>query len=256
MLPKIRVNYWSCSKFADFVRGTKKPYALEAKDWKKWHKEAKEKHPLRYWMAEKLLKKLQNIVYLPSDIYNSIKNYIDNRFITKTHCLKTGLKPGKYYELDDRILYALFNELTEFVEIETAHMFSHALKNKGKYKFKKRRCPQAGIDYLKWASRIKENNKPTLQAVHARAILRLYNWWKKRPNRPDPIQASGWDKFCETHKEEDLGFFPEHPVVDDLNSYKERRKILRKVIQIEEKYEKEDTKMLIELIQIRKSLWT
>ena len=30
---KNRFNYWTCSKFADFVRGEKKPFALEWGEW-------------------------------------------------------------------------------------------------------------------------------------------------------------------------------------------------------------------------------
>ena len=41
--PKTRINYWSCSKFADFIRGEKKPYALEWGKWDEWNKEQRKK---------------------------------------------------------------------------------------------------------------------------------------------------------------------------------------------------------------------
>lgn len=243
-----RSKYWSCSKFADFIRGTKKPSALEWKEWEKWHKETKNKSPIRYWLAEEFLKKLQNFFYFPCDIYKSIHSYYRNRFVDKTHCLKTGLRPGGYYELDERILYGLFNELKEFVECDLAHTNSFCSKNK-KYKFKKGRCPESGIDYLKWASKLKQKNKLTPQATASRQILKLYQWWENRPNRPDPADVSGWSKHCEESKLES------DDILFDHNRSDQSKKILQKMQKIEDKYEKEDENMLTELIKIRKHLW-
>lgn len=250
---KHRWNYWNCSKFADFVRGEKKPYALTQEEWQDWKNSLKQKHPFRYYLSEVILNKIQNIVYFPSDIFNSIRSYIDNRFVTKTHYLKTGLKPGVYHELDERIIYGLFNELKEFIEREQAHIQSwHAEK---KYKFIKGKCPEAGIDYLKWASELKYDEscgmskedpnygEPTHQALSSRKILELYNWWNNRPNRKDPMDLSGWSEYCKTKK---LG----------TQTDEEGKEILDKLQKIEEEQEKEDDEMLIELIKLRKSLWT
>lgn len=236
---KLRINYWTCSKFANFVRGSKKPSSLTSEDWNKWHKETKEKNPWRYWLAEDFLKILQDICYFPYDIYRTIKSYIRNRFIDKIHYLKTDLEPGQYYDLDTRILHGLFNELVDFVEIELASLMRY-YKDKN-YKFKKGRCVQAGLDHLDWAISLTygndfnldkkdpKYNESTPQAKSSKKILELYNWWKNRPNRVDPFDV---------HKKE-----------NDKNWYK-------KVNKMENFYEKEDTKMLIELIKIRNSLWT
>jgi len=117
---KFRSNYWSCSKFADWVRGEKKPSALTLEEWDDWRDNQRKSNNWRYWFADKLLNKLQNFFNFPRDVYYSIKTYIDNRFVTKTHYLKTGLEPGHYYELDHRIINGLFNELVAFVEEEQA----------------------------------------------------------------------------------------------------------------------------------------
>lgn len=176
----------------------------------------------------------------PCDVWTSFSSYFRNRFVKKTHVLKTGLKPGLYHELDERILHGLFNELKDFVEVETAGRMRHS---KAKYLFKKGRCPEAGLDHLRWASGLKfgENDlvskkdshygKPTPQAISASKILELYYWWLDRPNRPDPMEESG---FAE--KNEDRTF--------------------KKLQSIEKKYSKDDEKMLIALIKIRKELWT
>lgn len=235
-----RIDYWTCSKFADWIRGTPKPLALEWEAWDTWHEEAKQKHSMRYWIADELLDYIQDFVNLPMDIYHTIEVYIRNRFIDKLQYLKTGLKPGEYYDLDWRILNALFYELVELVETDYAHMGSWGEKKK--YKFVKGRCAEAGLDYLDWAINLKYGDDhgflkddklygcPTEQAKAAQKTLELYNWWKNRPNRPDP-----YDLFTEE---------------------KDGKYYYKKIVKMEDFYEKEDTKMLIDLIKIRGHLWT
>jgi len=236
-----RFNYWACSKVSNWIRGNTKPGALSWGEWDTWHKLAKKKHPLRYWMAEEGLTILQDIVYLPSDIIYTIRIYIKNRFIDKIHYIRTGLKPGEYYDLDYRILNGLFYELVEFVESEQAHLMKVYEKERN-YKFINGRCVRAGLDYLNWACNLrldenygltkddKDYGKLTDQAKTAYKILKLYNWWKNRSNRLDPH-----DVFS---KEKDGKYY------------------YREIQKLEEAYEQEDTKMLIKLIKIRGSLWT
>lgn len=235
-----RFNYWSCSRLSNWIRGNNKPGALSWGEWDIWHKLAKKKHPIRYWIAEEGLTLLQDIVYLPSDILYTIRVYIRNRFIDKIHYLRTGLKPGEYYDLDYRILNGLFYELVEFVESEQAHLMK-AYEERD-YKFINGRCPQAGLDYLDWACNLKldesyglslndkDYGKPTSQAKSAQKILELYHWWKNRPSRPNP-----YDLFS---KEKDGKYY------------------YKKIHDLEKAYDKEDTKMLIKLIKVRGALWT
>jgi len=250
---RTRLNLWNCSKFADFIRGTKKPYALGWNEWEDWRKNAQKDHPFRYYLSETVLEKIQDIIYFPYDFYHTISIYIHNRFIDKTHYLKTGLEPGHYYEFDYRILHGLFNELVDYVEVELAHL--NKWDNNKKYTFKSGRCVEAGLDHLNWAKSLvndesmgynkeeKDYGKPTQQAKVAKKILELYNWWKNiRPNRPDPHDVAGF-------KEQDC---------DDILSSKRNKKLeksLRIIQDTEEQYDKEDTKMMVDLIKIRKSIW-
>ena len=253
MLIRSRYNYWSSSSLADFIRGTKKPYALEWKAWDDWHNKAKAKHPIRYWIAEKGLKNLQNFILFPFDLYNTIKIYIQNRWIDQTHVLKTGLKPGEYYEFDYKVLYGLFNELSDYVEIELAAT-SRYDKSK-KFKFVNGRSREAGMNHLDWAASLVYNEeygtskdskyygKITPQAISAQKVRELYLWWKDiRPNRPDPSITYKYENFKEKFFASGLS--------------KEYKQTLSNIIKIEKQYEKEDTNKLIELIKIRKEIWT
>ena len=77
-----RSNYWSCSKFADWLRGTPKPIAGTSEEWDDWNKAAETKHPIRYWLAEEALDRIQKFINWPLDQLYDIKYYINNRWVT------------------------------------------------------------------------------------------------------------------------------------------------------------------------------
>lgn len=249
-----RINYWSTSKVADFIRGEDKPHALGWHEWDEWHKDVKRRKPVRYWLSENGLKILQNTIYYPYDLYHTIEIYVRNRWIDKTHILNTGLKPGQYYEFDYKVLHGLFYELTDYVEKELAGM--QTWHNEKKYKFSKGRCVEAGLDYLEWACNLKYDNsyglkkkdknygKPTHQAISSQKVRELYEWWTiTRPNRPDPYVVAKYNDN----------------ITDSIFKNKvtaKQRAAINKVEKIEQQYENEDTEKLIELIKIRRELWT
>lgn len=238
---KTRIHRWSCGKFANWIRGSDKPYALEWDKWEEWKKEQKKQRPFRYWLSDTFLKKLQDIVYFPVDVYRTIKVYVRNRYIDKLQYLHTGLKPGEYYDLDRRILHALFNELVDFVELELAASMKWD-KDKN-YKFVKGRCQQAQDDYFKWANHLKHQGWLTEQAKASRKIQKLYEWWKnERPNRIDPFSSSEFSYDIDE-------------IIDHKN-IKQKQKKIKKAYDLELEQEDEDTRMLIELIKIRNHLWT
>lgn len=276
----MRSRYWSCSKFADWLRGTAKPKAGTADEWDTWNDEAKAKHSFRYWLAEEGLDAIQNFIHWPTDKLYSIKYYINNRWVTKTHALTAhprDIKPGQWQDVGYRFLPCLMNELVDFVEIETAwsHIAWSDKDAKAKYKapfwatgwFRWRtwRCPQAGLDHLDWAMTLtnaewlEEDKKheavPTQQAIAAREIKELYTWWTEvYPNRPDPYDASGWSSYCEETRKLNGGRLFGSKTTKELKKKSDQaHKLLQK---IEKQYRDEDEKMMIRLIKIRESLWT
>lgn len=264
-----RIRYWSCTKFADWLRGTKKPAYATSTEWENWRLDSEKLKPFRHWLAEELLDKIQDVVYWPYDQFTHIKSYINNRWVTKTHCLTASpnhIKPGQWCDLSDRILFCLFNELTDFVEIEVAwhHVtFDPAARDRYKvpwyrrtfFRIKDWRCPDAGIEHLVWASGLTNENELTNQAIASKEILTLYRWWKEvHANRPDPHEVGGWTAYCESKNH---SF---HSMIgQDENTPEEQLQCataLQETTRIEQEYAKEDEEMLIRLIRVRESLWT
>jgi hypothetical protein len=275
-------NYWSCTKFADWVRGTNKLSAATSEEWDEWRTTAQMRHNFRYWVAEELLDNIQGFfLYIPERL-NDVRYYINNRFISKSHALTADprdIRPGNWCDVGNRFLPCLFKELVDFVEIEQAWhhcMWSDEAKTKfnvpwwrsGWLRWRTWRCPEAGLEYLKWASELtwgddeyldkddERYGKPTSQAVYAKEIIELYTWWTiTYRNRPDPYEASGWTAACEASRIANggrLSFSEEKDPVLKKASDK-AHKLLQK---IEADYEKEDEQMMIRLIKIRQSLWT
>ena len=275
----MRRNYWTCSKFADWLRGTAKGGAKTGLEWRQWKKASKEKHPIRYWIAEEGLDQLQDFIFWPIDKLYAIKYWIVNRYVSKTHALTSNLKKGQYHEIDTRMIHCLFDELVNFVEIEQAwshivwddkahKMFEVPWYAKGWFRTRTWRDPEAGISYLTWASKLtfKEDygfepsdpnyGKPTPQAETATETLVLYYWWKDiRPARPDPHDASGWTELCNRRRSNvDADMWWIEDQTDDEKA--ETRSSLDICNKLEAEYDKEDEDMLIRLIKIRRGLWT
>lgn len=280
----MRSHYWTCSSFADWLRGTTKLKCGTGEEWAEWEDRAKRDFPVRWWLAEEGLDYLQKIVFWIPDKLHAVKYYINNRWVTRTHALTAhprDIARGTWCDVGNRFLPCLFNELVDFVEVELA-WWQIAWDNEGREKYKAPfwatgwfrwrtwRCPQAGLDNLKWQSGLvakedyglnpgdKGYGEPTQQAVSAKEILDLYKWWTEvYPNRPDPYDASGWSEYCDRMREEKGDGVR---WIGAESSVKETRALGKKALKlshkIEQAYEKEDTEMLTRLVKIRHALWT
>ena len=275
-------KYWTCSKFADWVRGTPTLKAGTAEQWDAWEAKARIKK-FRYWLADDGIRMVEDFVcYVPNKLY-SIKYYVNNRWVTKTHALTANardIKPGSWRDVGDRFLPCLFNELQDFVETELAwwhiawdsegrEKYKAPFWSKGWFRWRTWRCPQAGLDNLEWQRKLvfeKEEcgdrvdliGKPTPQAVKAQEILDLYTWWTEvYHNRPDPHDASGWSKYCDDCRDE-LGGGALAMLKDTKSPAlkKQGDKAHKLLHKIEAAYEKEDEQMMIRLVKVRHGLWT
>jgi hypothetical protein len=278
----MRSRYWSHGKFAKWIintfGGVQCLKSGTSEEWSAWRKEAK-KAKFSYWFTEKFLSRLQNIVNWPNDKLTDIRHYLYNRFMSKSHYLRTGLEPGAYHGVDTRLLHGMFEELVTFIEVEKAWMMvvwnkETAKKYKAPYglRWKEWRCPQAGLDHLAWEINLKHDDEwvdkgdpiygqPTSQAIAAQAQLELYNWWKTiRPARPDPYDASGWSKYCDDMRKKRM-VDGDDDILSFLSDRTDEEQAMSKCAatrceEIEKQYDDEDTNMMCKLVQIRKSLWT
>jgi len=274
-------HYRSCSKFADWVRGTKKLSVGTSEQWDEWTTAAQMKHNFRYWLAEEGLSHLQDFVYYIPNRLHDVRYYINNRWVSRSHSLTAhsrDIKPGNWCDVGNRFLPCLFNELVDFVEIEQAWhhcMWSDEAKTKFEtpwwrkswLRWRTWRCPEAGLEYLRWAADLKFDEhmgcepgskgygEPTYQAKAAKEIIELYTWWTVTyRNRPDPYDASGWTEYCEKARELNGGKLLGSKSTPELKKMSDKsHKLLQK---IETAYKKEDETMMIRLIRIRESLWT
>ena len=250
-------RYWSCTKFADIVRGTKKPESATLDQWNSWSKQAKEQHPIRFCIAEEVLDVIQNFVLLPAAAYNKVNLYAKNRWLHHTHSLQATsrhLKRGKWAHLSERFLPCLFDSLVDFVEIECAQKEISSAKGSQLLKYKsltKRwRCQEAGLNYLSFLS--KAGDDPRSAAVGE--IIVLYNWWKNvHPFRKDAALVSPFNvEVQEIHLRyygfPGLGCTQEESLILDKHDEAKKQAIAN--------YQEEDTQMMIKLIKVRDHLWT
>jgi hypothetical protein len=270
-------HYWSCSKFADWLRGTPKGGAKTGRGWNDWHKEASFKYPIRYWIAEEALDWIQDFITWPTRQVHNVKYYINNRWITRTHTLTaSSLEKGKWHEFDTRLLHCMFDELVNYIEVEEAWSniawdkearakYNAPFYSWGWFRWRTWRCPEAGLDKLKWAASLtneefldddkKHEAELTPQAKTAIELMALYDWWKNvRPKRPDPHDASGWTELCEKRRQGGRDFLDfEDRTEEEQTATRESLDLCHK---IEEQYFEEDTEMMARLIKIRRGIWT
>jgi len=183
---------------------------------------------------------------------SEVKYWIAYRTYDRYNVVKTGLPPA-YYEPYTLMLHTCFNLLVDFVEVEKAWMEYIYCKEEKNYKniswFKRKifgfRSREMGMSYLDWD--INESGVEH-QSKSSQEIKDLYIWWKDvRPNRPDPMDASGWSEYCRTSSD----------VLDFSKPLTTKgKKALYLSHKIEEQQEKEDEKMLIRLMKVRRRLWT
>ena len=277
----MRSHYWTCSKFADWLRGTDQPKAATSEGWDEWHDTAQNSYPLRYWLADTGLSKLQTIFYFVPDTIHELKYYINNRWVTGSHSLTAhprDIKPGQWCDVGNRFLPCLFNELVDFVEVELAwwhiawdeearKQFKSPWYATGWFRWRTWRSPEAGLANLEWQRQLRWKEEEvgadfkgvgelTDQAVKAQEILDLYTWWTQTyRNRPDAYDASGWSAYCEAKRIANDGrmSFSDNKTPELKKMCNKAHKLLQK---IEAQYEKEDEAMMIRLIKVRQGLWT
>lgn len=176
-------------------------------------------------------------------IVDKIKNILNYGLLNYNLRIKS-LKP-RFQEYDEIILHANFQILNDFVELDAASMAAACDISSGKLIESSR---DLGLAYLD--EYIKDQDSPDKSSQdwgkNCKKIKELYLWWNdERPKRQDP-----WENVINIDNL--LGRINDH----DNPEIKMWRKQGTKAAKQEEKYYKEDTKRLQELIKVRRFLWT
>lgn len=220
-----------------------------------WKTNTRKNHPVGWFLTETAPNWIQRAHEIITSPYYDTRYYIRNRFYRRTHVLRTDCPPGQYWDTDERILSAMANAIIDFVEVELA--FKHKWCGSDDVPnavWKNGRCPELGLKYLEWEMTLDdpaldEYSRADSQAKTSREIKVIYDWAKARPDRPDPMEVSGWSEFCAKYP----GLWRKQETPEQAA---ESAVALKKVREIEDQYNQEDEDMLIRIIKIRRSLWT
>jgi hypothetical protein len=231
-------------------------------EWRQWRQQAQTAHPARYWMAETGLTLLQDTVNWPWDQFSSMRYYINNRWITRSHCLTASpdwIRPGQWRDLSDRFLPAMFSELVNFVEVECAWhnvVFDPEARRQvpllRRWGWRVWRSPEAGLEYLRG---MQQSDDAGPWTAACQEIMDLYHWWTvQRPARPNSMVESGWAAHCELARQRGYSLLDGDEPTTEQKQH--TREIIDRMHQMEEDYDQEDERMMIRLIQVRNYLWT
>lgn len=267
-------RHYADSKLFNWIRKklkTDKPYALPWGGWEIWENDYKKRRPVAHFITETLPDWLEKPAEWVIDPIDKATYYLRNRYVNKTHMLRTDLEKGKWHEFETRLLHGAFTELVDFVEIEKAWMsvvWNDESRKKYKlpwwrktnwFRWKEWRCPAAGIDHLKWEIELDGGPAKNDQAKSAFETMFLYTWWKHvRANREDPWIETGfrefWDSMEVKHGDDWLGMGKRRKMSKAEEAEYDR--LNKAVHQLEEDRHYEDEEMLIRLVKLRCNLWT
>lgn len=257
----------------------RKPKALGWGEWGKWEEELKKNMPVGHFFTETLPDLLEWIPEHSIDYLKEVGYYISN-IRNSSHSLTSNLKKGKYHSFNEVMLHSLFDSYIDYIEIEEA--YSHiswsdkeAMKKYNIHWYQKSRvigwfytwrCPQAGIDHLRWEMTLDapDPSDPywlpsSGQANAAREKMALYTWWKDiRPERGEAWVVSGMDAFWKEmdkkYGEDWLGIGGKGKLTPaEISKY---RKLSNDQEELEKIWGEQDEAMMIRLIKIRNNLWT
>lgn len=210
-------------------------------------------------LKRKIKRKLPHFMWIFSDI----KWWFIYRTTQRYNIVHIGKPPG-YYQNDDRMFFASFSLLVEFVEVELAYYMSPKAQNYRIGRFK----PNRTFGELWLATRI---NDPYEDGFHDyqkdretyKEIWDLYVWYKDiRPTRPDPTDSSGYSQFSDLlhTKYKELYTFVPCPDGRPFSTMKKNisededtklGQLAMSSYEIEQKYEAEDNLMFERLLKVR-----
>lgn len=208
------------------------------------------------------------------DAYRAVKTYLVGGRVLIIKDLDNG-----WCDKDHEILHANFQILTNFVEVECASMFD-SCGGKDYVTPVPVTARDKGLAYLnqdvwvyKNSDHVPSSDEKSMldrQRKQEREIRNIYLWWKdERPKRIDPFdlmpnndeaQAKYAAKHGIPYTRNDffgnINFAYHNPGFRKTKAYKNYRADMKKVSDLEQAYDDEDTAMLVRLMKIRRKMWT
>lgn len=224
------------------------PKYATIQEWANIQKEMRQKK-LCYWLIEKIPRRLSVWKMRGRDAVMKVKYrfHPDHQY----HIIRTGLSPD-YYEIDQRMLYGMFNLLVNYVEVELAWLYhlSHPDVDES--------GDETGLLALDWQI---ENNEADSQhnsyAENFKEMKALYLWWTvDRPERERLHEARSSAFYSSRFDLDSEKSVMEIMAERTAEEKEESSQFHEKELAIEEQHDDEDTEMLIRLIRIRASMWT
>lgn len=199
----------------------------------------------------KFRRKFGYLLNIPHDI----KWWVIYRTTQRYHIVNTGLSP-RYYENDERMLYASFSLLVEFIEVELGYYMAPEAQNRRLGRFKpSRELGEAWINQRLNDTFIDPFWDSSKEKEAYREIYDLYLWWKDiRPKRPDAHDITGYVEFYRELSKKHGSLFRFEPDLQrnitelENKKFTELSELSYKIIA---EYDKEDTRMFQRLLKIR-----
>lgn len=235
----------------ELIRGTKYPYCAGLDQWDEIKENARKAHPVRYWIAEDLFDMIEDVIKYPYAKYKDIRNYLSNRFKTKTHTLQLNTKrhywnKGSWIEYDDRLLYCVMDSFVRWLGEELVP--NHEAWNnkiKGSVDEKIRQVLKEKQEF--------QDQQENLIKVY-QECLEIYDWWINF-EQDAWYDTSPWPANCEMMTEK-YGCFLSGQREYSEEDEKLGKESLAEHNRLEAANEEEITSYLIRLMKIRKFLWT
>ena len=263
------------SKLKDSIKNSSfwidTPKALPWGEWDDWHKKIKSEKPFSYFILKYVPEQFDHAYkrYIKYPI-NSFMSFVCCRFIEKYYLIDTGLNKNRHHDFDQRSMNGIFNMIVNHIESTLAFNFLCGLPDEERKNVKgitflnyhwpyltTFKNPELGLKHLKWEMTLDSPSLPIhdqsiCQAETARELWELYHWWKFiRPNRIEPMDASGWSDWCSKYK--NIGNLFRRKL--NKSEKEQEQQILDKLHEIEKNYNDEDDAQFIRLIKIRRNIW-
>lgn len=243
-----------------------------------WHAKFLKKRPIVYFLTERLPILVERTKANIATAWYQTQGTTHNFFIGRSDKFNTGCKRWEYQDASESMLTANFNQFVDLIEWTCAHRYvsgqvlecrrSNGLEEEHikwtkvkrdikRYELlhlKKFRSTEYALEYLHTRMELKgydDGDDDRRDALTTKFVL--YIWWTVvRPNRGDPRKVSGLEDKMAALTAKHGSWTWTTLNAEDQTEYRNTM-IAEQELQV--KWDKEDTDMLVMLIKERHNIW-